>query len=132
LEIRSTKFETNPNFPNSNELGKNAWNFGYSNFEFVSDFDIQNSGLKIMCVAIPARVKSIEGFMAEVEVGGISRTISIQLTPEVQKDDYVLVHAGFAIHKIDEEEARETLKLFEELGALEEVQNAKSKDQNPK
>lgn len=85
-----------------------------------------------MCIAIPARVKSIEGFMAEVEVGGISRTISLQLTPEVQKDDYVLVHAGFAIHKIDEEEARETLKLFEELGAMEEVQNAKSKEQNPK
>ena len=73
-----------------------------------------------MCVAIPAKVKSIEGFLAEVEVGGISRTISIQLTPEVQKDDYVLVHAGFAIHKVGEEEARQTLELFEELGALQE------------
>jgi hydrogenase expression/formation protein HypC len=73
-----------------------------------------------MCVAIPAKVKSIEGSLAEVEVGGICRTISIQLTPEVRKDDYVLVHAGFAIHKIDEEEARQTLELFEELGALEE------------
>jgi hydrogenase expression/formation protein HypC len=73
-----------------------------------------------MCVAIPAKIKSIEGFLAEVEVGGISRTISIQLTPEIQKDDYVLVHAGFAIHKVDEEEARQTLELFEELGALEE------------
>ena len=71
-----------------------------------------------MCVAIPAKIKSIEGFLAEVEVGGISRTISIQLTPEIQKDDYVLVHAGFAIHKVDEEEARQTLELFEELGAL--------------
>ena len=55
-----------------------------------------------------------------MEVGGISRTISIQLTPEVRKDDYVLVHAGFAIHKVDEEEARQTLELFEELGALNE------------
>jgi hydrogenase expression/formation protein HypC len=73
-----------------------------------------------MCVAIPAKVKSIEGSLAEVEVGGISRTISIGLTPEVRKDDYVLVHAGFAIHKIDEEEARQTLELFEELGTLEE------------
>ena len=73
-----------------------------------------------MCVAIPARIKSIEGSLAEVEVGGISRTISIQLTPEVQPDDYVLVHAGFAINKVDEEEARQTLELFEELGALEE------------
>jgi len=73
-----------------------------------------------MCVAIPAKIKSIEGHMAEVEVGGISRTVSVQLTPEVRKDDYVLVHAGFAIHIIDEQEARETMKLFEELGALKE------------
>ena len=73
-----------------------------------------------MCVAIPAKIKSIDGSTAEVEVGGISRKVSVQLTPEVQKDDYVLVHAGFAIHIIDEQEARETLKLFEELGALED------------
>ena len=73
-----------------------------------------------MCVAIPAKVKFIEGLLADVEIGGVSRKISVQLTPEVQKDDYVLVHAGFAIHIIDEEEARETARLFEELGALEE------------
>ena len=72
-----------------------------------------------MCVAIHARVKSIEGLTADVEVGGISRKISVQLTPEVQRDDYVLVHAGFAIQVVDEQEARETMKLFEELGALE-------------
>ena len=72
-----------------------------------------------MCVAIPAKIKSIKDQMAEVEVGGISRTVSVELTPEVRKDDYVLVHAGFAIHVIDEQEARETMKLFEELGALE-------------
>ena len=72
-----------------------------------------------MCVAIPARVQSIDGLTADVEVGGVSRKISVQLTPEVQKDDYVLVHAGFSIQVVDEEEARETLKLFEELGALE-------------
>ena len=72
-----------------------------------------------MCVAIPARVKSIDGLTADVEVGGVSRKISVQLTPEVQKDDYVLVHAGFSIQVVDEEEARETLRLFEELGALE-------------
>ena len=72
-----------------------------------------------MCVAIPARVKSIEGLIAEVEVGGVSRKISVQLTPEVHKEDYVLVHAGFAIQVVDEREARETLKLFEDLGALE-------------
>ncbi len=72
-----------------------------------------------MCVAIPARIKAIEGSLADVEVGGVLRKISVQLTPEVKKDDYVLVHAGFAIHIIDEQEAQETLKVFEELGALE-------------
>jgi len=72
-----------------------------------------------MCVAIPAKIKSIEGTLAEAEVGGIIRQISVQLTPEARKDDFVLVHAGFAIHVIDEQEALETMKLFEELGALD-------------
>jgi hydrogenase expression/formation protein HypC len=72
-----------------------------------------------MCVAIPAKIVSIEGTSADVEVGGISRSISVQLTPDAQKGDYVLVHAGFAIQLIDQEEARETLKLFEELEVLE-------------
>lgn len=71
-----------------------------------------------MCVAIPAKIKSIEGAIAEVEIGGISRKVNIALTPEARKDDYVLVHAGFAIHVLDEEEARETLKLFEELNNI--------------
>jgi len=72
-----------------------------------------------MCVAIPARVKSIAGDLADAEIGGVSRKISLQLTPEAQKGDYVLVHAGFAIHIIDEQEAQETMKIFDELGALE-------------
>jgi len=72
-----------------------------------------------MCVAIPAKIKSVEGTIAEAEVGGIIRQISVQLTPEARKDDFVLVHAGFAIHIIDEQEALETMKLFEELGALD-------------
>ncbi len=79
-----------------------------------------------MCVAIPAKIKSLEGSLAEVEVGGISRTISVELTPEAQKGDYVLVHAGFAIHKVDEEEARQTLELFEELGALQEEEGQRA------
>ena len=72
-----------------------------------------------MCVAIPAKVQSIEGVIAKVEVGGVSMKVSLQLTPEARKGDYVLVHAGFAIHIIEEQEARETLKLFEELAPLE-------------
>ncbi len=73
-----------------------------------------------MCVAIPARVKSIKGVTAEVDIGGVSREINVQLTPDVKAEDFVLVHAGFAIHVIDEQEARETMRLFEELGALED------------
>ena len=53
--------------------------------------------------------------MADVEVGGVSRQVSLQLTPEAREGNYVLVHAGFAIHVIDEQEARETLSLLEEL-----------------
>ena len=70
-----------------------------------------------MCVAIPAQIKSIEGVMADVEVGGASRKVSLQLTPEARQGDYVLVHAGFAIHVVDEEEALKTLALFREMEA---------------
>jgi hydrogenase expression/formation protein HypC len=73
-----------------------------------------------MCVAIPVRIKSINGTMAQVEIGGVERQISVQLTPEAKPEDYVLVHAGFAINIVDEQEAMETMKLFEELGALEQ------------
>jgi len=67
-------------------------------------------------------VKSIEGNEAEAEIGGIGRRISILLTPEVKVGDYVLLHTGYAINVIDEEEAMETLKLFEEMASLEEVE----------
>ena len=73
-----------------------------------------------MCLAIPALVKSVEGNEAEAEIGGIGRRISILLTPEVKVGDYVLLHTGYAINVIDEEEAMETLKLFEEMASLEE------------
>ena len=72
-----------------------------------------------MCLAIPARVKSIEGFEAEVEIGGVSRKASIMLTPEAKVGDYVLLHTGYAINVIDEEEAEETLRLFEEIAEAE-------------
>jgi hydrogenase expression/formation protein HypC len=68
-----------------------------------------------MCLAVPALVKSIEGQLAEVEVGGVGRKVSIWLTPEVKVGDYVLLHTGYAINIIDEAEARETLKLLEEM-----------------
>ena len=68
-----------------------------------------------MCLAIPALIKSISGYQAEVDIGGISRQVSIQLTPDVKVGDYVLLHTGYAINVIDPEEAEETLKLLREL-----------------
>lgn len=68
-----------------------------------------------MCLAIPTIVKSIEGTTARAEIGGVERTISLALTPEARVGDYVLVHTGFAIGVVDEEEAQETLRLLGEL-----------------
>jgi hydrogenase expression/formation protein HypC len=68
-----------------------------------------------MCLAIPAQVKSINGVEAEVDVGGVRRSISLWLTPEAQVDDYVYVHTGFAISIVDEAEALESLRLLREL-----------------
>lgn len=71
-----------------------------------------------MCLAIPALIKSIEGNEADVEIGGISRRISLWLTPEAKVGDYALLHTGYAISIIDQEEAAETLKIFEEMAEL--------------
>ena len=74
-----------------------------------------------MCLAIPVQIKSIEGSEAEVEFGGISQKISVLLTPEARLGDYVLLHTGYAISVINEEEAQETLRLFEEIERLAET-----------
>ena len=71
-----------------------------------------------MCLAIPALIKSIEDKEAEAEIGGIIRRISLWLTPEAKVGDYVLIHAGYAINVLDQEEAEQTLRLFEEIAAL--------------
>jgi len=68
-----------------------------------------------MCLAIPALVKSIDGYLAEVDIDGVTRQVSIQLTPDVKVGDYVLLHTGYAINVIDEVEAEETLKILKEL-----------------
>jgi hydrogenase expression/formation protein HypC len=68
-----------------------------------------------MCLAVPALVKSIDGYQAEVDIDGVTRRVSIQLTPEVNAGDYVLLHTGYAINVIDENEAKETLQLLKEL-----------------
>ena len=68
-----------------------------------------------MCLAVPVVVEKIEASNAVVDVGGVKRTISLMLTPEARVGDYVLVHAGYAIGVVDEEEAKETLHLLEEM-----------------
>jgi hydrogenase expression/formation protein HypC len=73
-----------------------------------------------MCLAIPVLIKSIEDKEAEVEIGGITRRISLWLTPEARVGDYALVHTGYAINILDQEEAKETLMLFEEIAEAAE------------
>ncbi len=68
-----------------------------------------------MCLAIPGRVVSIDGAVAKVELGGVERMVSLQLVLEAREGDYILVHAGIGIQVIDEEEAKATLELFEEI-----------------
>ena len=69
-----------------------------------------------MCLAIPALIKTINGQQAEVDIEGVTRDVSLQLTPEAKVGDYVLLHTGYAISIIDEAEAEETMKLLKELG----------------
>ena len=69
-----------------------------------------------MCLAIPALIKSINGYQAEVDIEGVSREVSLQLTPDARVGDYVLLHTGYAISIVDEAEAAETMKLLKELG----------------
>lgn len=64
-----------------------------------------------MCLAIPMRIKKIQGAFAEVETARLKRTINIQMLSSVKRGDYVIVHAGFAIQKVDPKKARETVSL---------------------
>jgi hydrogenase expression/formation protein HypC len=80
-----------------------------------------------MCLAIPGKVLSIDGSvqptMGVVSFGGIEKRVCLEWTPDVQVGEYVIVHVGFAISKMDEKEALETLKLIEEIdGTLDEPQ----------
>ena len=68
-----------------------------------------------MCLAVPAKIESIVGQEARVDVGGVGRTINIMLTPEAKVGDYVYIHTGFAISIVDEAEALESLRLLREL-----------------
>ena len=68
-----------------------------------------------MCLAVPAKVKDIKKSSAIVDFGGVSREISLGILSGVKRDDYILVHAGFAIGKVEKAEAEDTLKALQEL-----------------
>jgi hydrogenase expression/formation protein HypC len=74
-----------------------------------------------MCLAVPGQVLSIEDDplrTATVSFGGVTKSISLALVPEAGVGDYVIVHVGFAISKLDEEAARRTLETYADLAAL--------------
>lgn len=77
-----------------------------------------------MCLAIPVRIQDVDGSMAQVELGGVLREVSLVLTPEAEVGDYVLVHTGFAINVLDEDEAQETLRLLAEMEEAAEAEGA--------
>ncbi len=70
-----------------------------------------------MCLAIPSKIISIDGDTAIIDVDGVRRETSLLLLEEPQVNDWVIVHAGFAIHKIDEAAARESLRILKETVA---------------
>ena len=75
-----------------------------------------------MCLAIPARIIDMDNHpMATVEILGVTRTASVELTPSAQVGDYVLVHAGYAIEVVDAQFAQETLDIIREFPELADV-----------
>ena len=71
-----------------------------------------------MCLSIPAKILEIHGETATVSVGGNRYTAGLQMLEDAAPGDYVLLHAGFAIQKISDQQARETLELLREMGEL--------------
>jgi len=68
-----------------------------------------------VCIAVPSKVLKIEGKIAETELGGVIRRVSIEMVPDVKVGDYVMVHAGVAISIVDKEEAEAQRELWNEL-----------------
>jgi len=77
-----------------------------------------------MCLAVPGRILDSQelngGRVGRVQFGGIVRPVALDFVPEAAVGDYVIVHVGFAISRVDAEEAERTYKLLEEMGGLEE------------
>ena len=79
-----------------------------------------------MCLAMPTRVTAIdENGLATVDLGGVQKQISLALLDDVAVGDYVIVHVGFALQKLDPDEAERTIALFHEMAALVEAEDAR-------
>ncbi len=75
-----------------------------------------------MCLAIPAKVEKLEeDNLATVDILGVSRQVSLDLTPNAKVGDYVLIHAGFAIEVVDEQFAQETIDLIKQMPELADI-----------
>lgn len=72
-----------------------------------------------MCLAVPAKVINIDGYMAKVEAFGNTREVGLTLRPETKLGDYVMVHAGFVIEIVDEKYAMESQELWKEMMEIE-------------
>jgi len=68
-----------------------------------------------MCLGIPMKIGKIKGDFADVEAGRLIRTVNIQMLAHIKEGDYVIVHAGFAIEKVDPQKAKDTLKIIDEI-----------------
>jgi hydrogenase expression/formation protein HypC len=87
-----------------------------------------------MCLAVPGKIETIyddneQLRMAKVNFGGVKKDISLAWVPEAQVGDYVIVHVGFALNKIDEAEAQATLKILKEMNELEELNGQNKNDE---
>jgi len=72
-----------------------------------------------MCLSVPGKVVQIQNNMARVEVGGVIRDVSMDVCPDVVVGEYVLIHTGFAIQKLDEKAALETLDLLSKMAEIQ-------------
>ncbi|MBP1600872.1 MAG: hydrogenase assembly chaperone hypC/hupF [Acidobacteria bacterium] len=85
-----------------------------------------------MCLAVPGKILSVEGTdpilrTGRVSFGGIVKQINLAYVPEAKVDDYVLVHVGFAISTIDEEEAKQVFDYLKQMGDLAEAEEAEGR-----
>jgi hydrogenase expression/formation protein HypC len=83
-----------------------------------------------MCLAVPGRVvetyREHDVLMGKVDFGGASRRVCLEHVPDVRPDDYVLVHVGFALSRIDEDEARRVFEFLEQMDQLDELREPSS------